>query len=209
MCVNEFTFCFVHCANRITDNTHPFFKHFLDCRIVRTGSRVGVVPAWFAVPLMVISCQEIPEDFRQHRSGSLRLQEQVPVRCAVQCIHEGRSSRAPGLPHSQYAAAHHPDVCHQCRQCPGFSSARSPCIDERSHHIGLITDTLFVCECADSNRAGRFDPGFSESPDDSQAGQDTVTTIESAGVYNGVNMGANHQWLLFVSTIYRRQCAII
>ncbi|OFV58202.1 hypothetical protein BCR59_01620 [Klebsiella pneumoniae] len=90
-----------------------------------------------------------------------------------------------------------------------FLQRDPPCIDERSHHIGLITDTLFVCECADSNRAGRFDPGFSESPDDSQAGQDTVTTIESAGVYNGVNMGANHQWLLFVSTIYRRQCAII
>ncbi|MCL0500501.1 hypothetical protein, partial [Klebsiella pneumoniae] len=28
-------------------------------------------------------------------------------------------------------------------------------------------------------------------------------------IYSTKPMGANHQWLLFVSTIYRRQCAII
>lgn len=169
MCVNEFTFCFVHCANRITDNTHPFFKHFLDCRIVRTGSRVGVVPAWFAVPLMVISC----------RGNSLKIFDSTDLDpfgfknrslFDVQFNVFMRDDRA-GLRVSRIANTLQL-ITQTCAisadSVRDFLSARS-CIDERSHHIGLITDTLFVCECADSNRAGRFDPGFSESPDDSQS----------------------------------------
>ncbi|MNG13200.1 hypothetical protein D3C84_968630 [compost metagenome] len=74
-----------------------------------------------------------------------------------------------------------------------FVDGHTAGMDQRAHHVRLVTHALFVGEGANGDGTCGQLARLAERPDHGQPGKHPVATIQGAGVGHGIDVGAHHQ----------------